>query len=687
LGCKLPEHFSPGETIAIRAKISPPRRASVPGSFDYAKYLSHQKIYLTGFVRSPALVQKALPPQGKDQLRYKIEKLRHRINAFIDTTLSGEIAAVYKAILTGDKGSLSQSTKESFIRSGTMHLLAISGLHVSLLGSCLFFLLWWLIRRSEWLVLHCNTKKTAILLSLPPLMLYTLMAGGKAPVLRAFIMSGLVILAFCGNKKHTLATLIACAAILILFISPDALFTVSFQLTFTAIISLSAAIPYITAINKSIESRFSGKLFASLLKWSLSACIVSLAASLGTAPLLLYHFNRISLIGVFTTFIIEPLLGLWGLTLGFIAILLLPFSNQAAELVIKGGSLGVQFAVQATSFFANFPYSSIYLPTPTLTVCVAALIFYLMLLWLRQISHGIRFLLLVCYLFCLTALILPPEHYLTTRSHKESITFLNVGHGSCTCLTLSNGKTVLVDAGALSSPGYDVGQRLIAPFLFNAGIRKIDHIIVTHPDSDHYNGVPFLLQNFNVRNLWVSTLAPVNDSWSALLKLAEKKEVVIHDPQNGEYIEESDQFTLQVLCDTSDIMTQKRNNGLVLKFQNRALAVLFPGDIESQTEAILVERGFDITADVLLAAHHGSKTSNSRIFLDKVDPSHMVISANKFSASADHQSSRNEYFRREHITLLPLFDYGTVEIQQKKEEYHIDTPLSDKLRDIRIRLR
>ena len=663
-----PAEIMPGDTVAIRAQLKKPPIPLVPGSFDYPAYLAKHDIYVIGFISSPLHIQKVVKPQKEvgpfHTLRYWPERLRTKINRFIDANLAGDTASIYKALLTGDRSSVAPQIIEHFKGAGVLHILAISGLHMSLLGVFCYGFFFYLLRRSTWLIYRINTRKTAAFLCILPLLFYTLIAGAKTPVVRSFIMSLVVIIAICYGRKHSFGSLLACAALAILFLSPEELFTPSFQLSFAAVMAIAAAAPFIIELSNALITRIGDIKGSVILKWIITGVMVSMAATLGTAPLLMYHFNRISLVGVAANLVVEPLLCLWSLLLGFIAIMLMVFWQSAAAALLKIGGLGISLANEATSFFYTLPLSSLFLPSPSVFHLA---IYYLCLcqfFFLKGFRSPAKIVFTTFFILIFLTMLVPFKEYSKDQQTDSVLNFLAVGHGSSTLIEMVGGKRVLIDAGALSSPGFDVGRSTIAPFLLTKGITKIDDIVITHPDSDHYNGALFLLQHFKVDNLWISTLMNKEKGWLELLKVAKENGTNIIVGKPGQYIARNNTNALMILANTANNGAARSDNdlGLILKYVHQDFSVIFPGDISVTVEKELVKKGLDLAATVLLAPHHGSATSNSNLFLETVGPEMLIVSASRNSNLCSPNTELAIRCRKLGIRLVPLNKVGTATI-------------------------
>jgi competence protein ComEC len=648
-----PKTLMPGDLLAVRARLNQPYTFQNPGSFDYPAFLAGKDIRITGWISSPAHIYQL--DQGQSlphQLRYLPERLRTRISSFIEQKADPEINSVYKALLIGEASGISEEILEAFKGSGTMHILSISGAHLSILASFLFFSFYWLLRRSEQLILHYPVKKIAGLLCLPPLAAYSLLAGAGTPIIRSLIMVIVFMAALCADKKTSLLIPLALAALIILVWDPNSLFTASFQLSFMAIASMTMAAPLLAGITPTDEKAETQgiRIKQHLARYLLAALLVSVAVTIGTAPLLLHYFNRISLIGPAANLAVEALICFWSLPLGFLACPLILIAPPLAALLLHLGGYGLILSLKAANFFGALPVSTLWLPTPAPALMILYYASILLALWgffgartaagnpfLRKTAQiaGIGAWGLTLFLF-----ILPPAELFKQRITTSEITFLDVGQGSSTFLQLPSGKRVLIDGGGSESPSFNVGEDIIARFLWQRGIKQLDGIAITHTDADHYNGIPFLLRRFRPQTLWINEFSGHDRAWEKLLAVADSLHIEIRIPQFGEKLVtggEAEVISLGNPVEPEGAASNDRS--LILRFeqdgQNRqtgqqAFSCLFAGDISRKVEAQLVSENFPLPSTLLLSPHHGSSTSNSEAFLKAVNPQTIIVSAGRF---------------------------------------------------------
>lgn len=673
-----PEELSPGDTLAIRTDLKRPDSFRTPGVFDYAQFLARKDIWITGFVRTPLFLHKLEENQSLlHSLLYLPERLRTTIGKQIDASVSVETNGVYRAILIADRSQVTEKTLESFKGSGTMHILAISGMHMAIIGTLLYACIFWILSRSEQLLLRFTLKKWAALLSLPVLIVYGLLAGMNTPVFRAVIMSSIVILAICTNRQKSPGTLLAFAAMLILAIDPLQLFTVSFQLSFSAIAGILFLLPVLKKLLYPADAPLSpSSIKIKILKWIAAGLLVSLVANLATAPIALYSFNRFSTVGPLANLIIEPLICLWSLAAGFLSIPFIFIEPEIAAFLLQAGSLGLDAAMRAATFFSSFSFSTIWLPTPpawlVLIYFFSLIVFAFSCLKKRWWSFVSLFTLAVCILY----FIHPPTFNERGNTAPLRISYLDVGQGSSTFLEFPSGFRVLIDGGGSSFTTTTVGERVIAPFLWKKGIQEIDAVIVTHPDADHYNGLEFIIRHFSPKILWVRDRDGHDSQFKRLIQLAEKQQASVIIPEEGELLIEGVQY-LECLANALDLekgvdtSRSNGNNGLVLKACGLQFCALFPGDIGRISEKALIDRGIDLNADVLLSPHHGSITSNSSQFLEAVSPDYLLVSAGRSTKGYfPHKGLAGECDNRQ-INLFTTSDQGTLEVTTKGNGYQV----------------
>ncbi len=677
-----PTDIRPGDRLAVRADLQRPGGFSTPGSFDYPASLARQNIWITGLVRSPAFLHKIKdPPSFLHSLRFLPEYLRHSIGMAVDKAVAPPLQGIYRALLIGDQTLVDERTKELFRDSGCTHILSISGLHFAIISSLLFLAVYWLLRRSEWLILQYNVKKIALLVCLPPLCFYALLAGTHSPVLRSLIMSCTAIIALCSDRRKSISTLLAAAALLILLFNPSSLFTISFQLSFAAIAAIALTTPGLTHFFAGHrEQQNKPPLVQRLRVWSLTALTVSGAATLGTAPLLLMHFNQISLVGPLANLIVEPLICLWSLPLALLSCLVMPFSPETAALLLRMGAPGLEISLICMEMFNALPLSSLWLATPPSWLVAAYYVSLVSLVWSFYRKRRLPFGSTLIFCFILFLFVLSPAEISRKLKRELTVTFLDVGQGSATLVEFPTGYRILIDGGGATLSARKVGETVIAPFLWQKGITTLDQIIITHADADHYNGLPFIIKHFAPTLMWTNSMTGHDRFFRAFVEEARRDGVRVVLPGLGMSLPIREESSIRCLAnwgippDREQHSGQKQGNdsGVIVQTVFNNLSVIFPGDISRVVEGKLIrEVNKQLPSTILLAPHHGSKTSNSPAFLKMVQPRYLIVSAGRNGLSAFPHPGLQDLCNRHGITMLTTARNGTIEIASDGEHFSL----------------
>ncbi len=690
-----PETITAGDSFAARAIFKKPAAAKSPGLFDYEKYLAEKEIYLIGTVKSPLLIHEIDSPLHRDiftHFFYSIERLRISIAGFLTKSLPQDHAALYKAVLLGDKSSIAPVLLDNFRRSGVAHILAISGMHMALLGFFLFSLFYFLTRLSTRLILATNVRKLSMILCIGPLLLYTLLAGSNTPVLRSFIMSLIFIFAFCVNRSKSHLTILAVAAFIVLIIDPLSLKSASFQLSFAAVASIVLITPRLLPLIPFYQTLAAKPgLTGLLVRRAIELAAITVSATIGTLPLLIYHFNQISTVTLPANFIVEPLICFWALPCGFIALAVLFFSPALAITVLKLGSWALDLATNYIGHLSAIPISVLWLPDINLFSII--LYYASFLLIITGVSRQIKIVAITALSTALIMFLAPISGITNKLRTTDSVSFIDVGQGSSNLIQLAGGKTILIDAGALTTPGFNCGEKIIAPYLWSLGIGRLDDIILTHADADHYNGISALLERFRPLRLWLPANQSGKPGYHFLISQALDRGITIEYPQDGIFI--TDQLTtlsrlgepamgLKEDRRLTDLGADNNDNSLIVSLKTRDFSVLFPGDISASKERRLIEEERKLDHDILLSAHHGSSTSNSTKFLETVRPDYMIVSAGTSDKQLFPSARTRATAKRLAITMLTTSQSGTITVTGKNGSFALKTSANKFQNDTRL---
>ena len=656
----LGERFAPGTRLVAIATLDRIRNYHTPGAFDYRLQMAARDIAVAGWVRSAAEILAAPETEVATvrQVRFLPEQVRQHLFAFLGRHFGRDLAGMYQALLTGSLVNVRPALIEAFKANGCFHVLSISGLHFSLLG--LFSVGLWtlLLKRSQWLLLHTHVPTLALVLTAPILLFYTCIAGMNVPAVRALITALLVLFAAVLRRQRSFGPLIAAAALIVLAVSPLALFTASFQLSFAAVLAINLIYPRLPALN--VDPRDGWPRRALALVQSL--LLVSVAATLGTLPFMLLHFNRISLIGPLANLVIEPLLCLWALPCGLLAIPFVGVAPGLAVLLFNLGSGGMRLALWLTELTAALPAASVWTITPNPAELI--LFFAALTLLLRPgASRSHRWAALALFVLLAGSFTRSLWPGVGARETLRA-TLLDVGHGSSTLIELPDGRTVLVDGGGYESDRFNVGEALIAPFLWQKRLWRLDTLVVTHPHKDHYNGLPFVFDRFRPGRVIVNGDSGEEPAYARFLARVRERGTPVQLARTGDILMKGENLTLTcagmhgLLDEGMHWSTNDRSMVLHLRYGQRSL--LLPADISVAAEDRLVATGRDLHSDLLVAPHHGSATSAGPALMRAVSPAVVAVSVSRARRDTLPAPQHLQAWRAQGRMVVTTADQGTL---------------------------
>ncbi|PSQ79764.1 MAG: DNA internalization-related competence protein ComEC/Rec2 [Bacteroidetes bacterium QH_6_63_17] len=610
-----------GDIVRLRGILRLPPELRNPGGFDYRAYLARRGICCTMYVGEPERVNVQRNRRGtlESLLVGAREYIRLQIDRYVP---SAEAQGVLRALLLGDRSRVTDAQRERFAKTGLMHLLAVSGLHVFLVGMVLYALLRpFLIRFGmQWRTVEIARAVLTILV----LGGYMFLTGGRPSVVRAVIMATLFIGGIVFQRSaHPLNTL-GVAALILLAVRPPALFDVGFQLSMSAVAGIVTLNPRLL---DAIPERYRA---SEAVDWLVSTGTVSAAAILGTAPVLLFHFGWVSAAGLLLNIVGIPCTGLalsaailMAITGGMWSLAGASFGS-AADVFVQGLLAASRYGVEWLS------WAGIRMATPDawgLGALVAALI--ALAQWPRP--HLRWRWVVAAFLF---ATLSAWEGAIGRDSGPAlNAVFFDVGQGGATLLTTPEEHHVLVDAGP-RSPSGSAAEFVILPYLERWGIQELDAIIVTHPDEDHLGGVPALLREISVDRVLDNGRSASSELYEEFGRLIEQSETSRKTVQRGDTLLTGSSVRIQILAPPRGESAQtktKNNASVVLRASYGEVDLLLPGDIEAGAEKNLVRTyGKQLGSEIVKVPHHGSSTSSTPGFVQAVSDSsegvHAVIS-------------------------------------------------------------
>ena len=670
-----------GDVLKVTGELETPPQLN---DFDYRGYLAHQGIYTTMLYPEIEVLETG---QGFMPLAW-VYSLRNSLAQNLAEVVPEPQASLAQGIILGIRGNIPQELRSDFARSGTAHLLAISGLHLGIMAGVLLSVGLWFFGRRHYLY---------IWLALGVIWLYVLITGMHLPVVRGAIMASLFLLAEVLGRQRSAIVALAFAAAVMVGVSPYILGDASFQLSFLAM----AGLVFLFPIFRNLGRRLTAVVFGEDGNLTSAANVVvdTLSATLGAViavwPVVAYYFGIVSLVGPLATFLALPALpaiivigaitGLLGFAVmavaqvtGWLVWLFLSYMI----LVVSGLAAPSITAIETGTVNPAFVWAYYF-------VLTAALLIHKNRNRLRtlvpgtsaRIKSGINVsftpsrtmkwiilpLLVVAILVSCTAFTMPDD--------ELRVSFLDVGEGDAILISKGS-QQVLVDGGpSPQAINLELGDRM--PFWD----RTIELLVLTHPHHDHLAGLVEVLRRYRVEQVLYPDLdyqLPLHDEWQGLI---EEKGIENTVARAGQQINLGDGVVITVLSPSEALMTGTEsdidNNSVVLRLSIGDVSFLLTGDIMRETEWELIRQGADLTSTVLKVAHHGSDTSTTQEFLAVVSPQVAVIccgSDNRFGHPDADVLSRLEkvidlddiYCTAEHGTIEFITDGKRLWVEVKR---------------------
>jgi competence protein ComEC len=663
----------PGDHLRVFGQLARPAPPLNPGEFDFAAHARADRQLARMRCSAPECVRVLRSGATISPTRV-LDAARNACKRLLWDFVGPERAGLAAAILLGSREGLPYDQTEPYLVTGTIHVLVVSGMNVAILAAGLLGMM-----RAGWVA-----RRAGLATIIAVVVAYALLAELQPPVVRAAVLGILLCLAAWTGRRGMGFNSLAAAALIVLAINPSDLFRPGPQLSFLAVATLmwighsawwhehrsSERIDEILNASRSWYSR----LIAATSQWTALILVTSLAVWLTTLPLVLMNFHVGSPISV----LISPAVwicvfaAMWS---GFAMLAIGWLVPSVGTICGAVCDVSLGWLEHIVAWAEALPLSHFWVPGPAWWWVLG---FYLALIVLMVCGYGfapLRWKLAALCAWILVGLT-PPMVRAVTRGGLEC-SFVAVGHGACVVLETPTGETLLYDAGALGSP--EIATQSIASYLWHRGIMRIDGLVISHADVDHYNAVPGLLQRFRVSAVYVSPLTfdgfgggGAGDGPQVLREAIRQAGVPIREIWAGNKLRVGPDVVIHVLHPPRNgVLGTDNANSVTLTVEYQGRRVLLPGDLESPgLDDVIAELPHD--CDVLLAPHHGSRQSDPPGFAAWSTPELVVISG---THSDDIKPVIGTYSRAG-AEVVPTHSRGNVRVLLQGHQMAVNTLLA-----------
>src|SRR5215467_3827765 len=636
-----------GDRISVRAKLRAPSGTLNPGGFDYATYLERQGIDATATVSGIDAVQ--LLQSGQDDLRWRVwnqfDRWRGGIRLAAIRSLSQPALGLYLGIIIGERGYLDQELRDHFMVTGTVHLLSISGSHLGLVAVLMFIL----VRRAlvmllptAWLLAlsrKITPTRVAAVATVFPVTAYACLAGAELATVRSLVMVLVALITKWLGQEQRVFHALSVAAVAMLLHDPQVIYDISFQLSFMSVCAIAwwlsrPALPGDEA-TEDTPSRISR-----VIQWARDAFVMSAVVTLTTAPLVAFYFNQVPWLGLFANLVAVPVMGGLLVPIGLVSALWNTVVRTETLPLAGFIQWSLDQFVVVLDKASSIPGGEWHLASPSVP---SILLFYgcLVTIWYWWDRERIRWIAWAGLLLLASWWLWSPR--LLLDGDRFRVTFLDVSQGHSAVIELPDGQVVLIDGGS-TYERFDMGRGVVAPYLWNRGVRTIDHVVATHPQLDHVGGLSYILRHFKVKTFWGTGDEREEPFFQRLHQAVASQGLRETIARNQHELLSSRDCRFSILnppdaAEDQEASPGRRREGHALNNRSIVLQLacgdhrlLFTADVEQEALSRMNATGSAERIDILKVPHHGAGSSLQSDWLGRVNPRHAVISVGLHNA-------------------------------------------------------
>lgn len=642
-----------GDLIEINGEYGVPSEARNYKGFDYREYLKTKKIY--GSIKADNNQVKVIEENRLNLILIFSNNIRNYIVNTTNKLLPQQTSNLLAGILIGDKSEIAEDIIQNFKTSNLSHMLSVSGAHTSYIILGITFIL------SK----NKISKKWIYVLTIFSLILFMFITNFTASVTRACFMSIIILGANLLYRKPDIWSSISISLLIILVINPFAINEIGLQLSYLGTIG-------IIIFNKNVENLLDRIRINNKISKLLS---VTISAQIMIMPIMVYKFNTISLTFFISNVLASPFLGI-NIILGFITIFVSLISFSLAKFFAILLNFSLEILIFISEFTAKLPLSSILIKTPyvftiILIYCIVLILNYMystynskinLRLFQKQILKRINKRNIKKALLTITSIIIISNIFSFCYSlipKDLKIHFIDVGQGDSCLIITPNNKKILIDGG-------EGEPEVLLSYLLDRRIKTIDYILISHFDSDHCNGLIEVIENLNVKNILISKQAYFCDEYKNIANIINLKKIKVTFVKQGDKLNIDKNVELNIFYPPEKLeYGDLNNNSIVTKLTYNSFSILFTGDIENSEENLFNKfKNGELESDVLKVAHHGSKTSSTKEFLEAVNPKIALIGVGENNT----------------------FGHPNAQVIQRLEDINCKIYRTDKMGEIEIRI-
>ncbi len=662
-----------GDNIQIYCQLNRFDPPTNPGQFDILKYMARKNVFIAAFVKSREGIKILSSTRNVSRLGI-FRRLKNRIRqsasrALLDTiSLEEPSRGLLEALLLGYRGNIDSNTYTAFQKTGLLHFISLSGMHLGILAG----MVWWLCKTAGLM------KPARAAICIIVIAVFLLIVPPRAPTVRAAIICCVFCASFIFRRHSNPINSLSLAAIILLLIRPTHLFEAGWQLSFgtvLGIVLLADRIHFfiyekITNLpwhKKKQKTRFIFYLISKPGPYFLRLFSVGLAAWLGGAGILLYHFYTITPLASIWTLLVFPLVSLI-LMLGFLKIILFFLSATLSAVLGFLVTILSNWLIWIVEHIAKMDFSRIligHVPLVLIIFYYCVIIFAGFIYFRRSVLKKV-----ICtFMFVTLIFFLIFIKWQRTYSDDLVITFLDVGHGQAIFARFPGKTKALFDAGSRSRS--DIGRRIVNPFLDYSGITKMDSIFISHSDTDHVNGIPEVVEHRNINSVYAS-----NDFLGKAGRKGTEKYLSDYLLENDLQIESFNNINLDSRADIqilwpSEEASMNENLGdndksQVSLIEFAGVKILLCSDIEKYAQRELFRLYPDLKADIVFVPHHGSVTTLDDNFLQKLGPDILIYSCDvvqyeRRSRMVKQENNIKSFYTAKHgAIVICISRYGSI---------------------------